>query len=297
MAYQVLMVQVLIASPGDTESARRVIRTAIEDWNAVNSETIKVAFQPLIWERDATPGFGEAPQAILNRQLVDKADVLIGTFWTRLGTPTKEAASGTAEEIKRAADAQKPVMIYFSNEPVLPDSVDLDEYSRLRAFKDELKGTSLYDSYGSEAELARKVTAHLTHIARERFGQEVFPPDAIASSPISVPHALVLAAAESDREISGLDNKGRPKYRTRYRFIIKNDGDAAAENLAFEFVPINEGDEPPQPYDAGLVSRLAPGGSLSWPLLAHMGSASQWDVIIRWEEEGVPYEERQTVRM
>ena len=76
MAYQVLMVQVLIASPGDTEVARRVIRAAIEDWNAVNSETTKVAFQPLMWERDATPGFGDAPQAILNQQLVDRSDAL-----------------------------------------------------------------------------------------------------------------------------------------------------------------------------------------------------------------------------
>ena len=188
-------------------------------------------------------------------------------------------------------------MIYFSNEPVLLDSVDFDEYSRLRAFKDGLKETSLYDSYGSEAELARKLAVHLTRMAREHFSQEASAFDAVALIPMTVPHALPLVSAESDREISGVDNNGRPKYRTRYRFVIKNDGEAAAENLTFKFAPINEGDDPPQPYDANIVSRLAPGGSLSWPLLAHMGSTSQWDVIIRWEEDGAPYEERQTVRM
>ncbi len=106
MTYQVLMVQVLIASPGDTASARTVIRTAIEDWNALNSEETKIAFQPRLWERDVVPDVGAHPQSIINRQLVDKADALIGTFWTRLGTPTLVAASGTAEEIRRAHGAR-----------------------------------------------------------------------------------------------------------------------------------------------------------------------------------------------
>ncbi len=78
---------------------------------------------------------------------------------------------------------------------------------------------------------------------------------------------------------------------------IRNDGDAAAENLTFEFVPTGDDEEPPTTFDATPVSRLAPRGSLSWPLIAHMGTASQWDVILHWEEDGVAHEDRQTVRL
>lgn len=97
--------------------------------------------------------------------------------------------------------------------------------------------------------------------------------------------------------MSGVDGRGRPKFQTRYHFLIRNDGDAAAENLTFEFVPIGAGEEPPEAFDATPVSRLAPRGSLSWPLIAHMGTAFQWDVVLRWEEDGIVHEDRQTVRL
>ncbi|QNG37882.1 hypothetical protein F1C76_15990 [Geodermatophilaceae bacterium NBWT11] len=297
MTYQVLMVQVLIASPGDTGAARTVIRTAIEDWNALNSEATKIAFQPRLWERDVLPGVGAHPQAIINQQLVDKADVLIGTFWTRLGTATETDASGTAEEIRRSHDARKPTLIYFSSQPVVPGSVDPEQYARLLKFQEELKSRSIYDSYDSEAELSRKVTAHLTLIAREYFAKDVSAFSVVTSTPRTVPRANPIGSARSEREMTGVDNKGKPKFSTRYHFVITNQGTAAAENLIFEFVPLAEGDDPPEPYNITPVSRLAPGGSLSWSLMAHMGSAFQWDAIIRWEEDGNPYEETQTVRL
>lgn len=51
-------------------------------------------------------------------QLVDKCDMAVGVFWTRLGTPTDLAASGTVEEIERLGQADKIVMLYFSRAKV-----------------------------------------------------------------------------------------------------------------------------------------------------------------------------------
>ena len=59
----------------------------------------------------------------------------MGVFWTKLGSPTGEAESGTLEEIERAAKAGKPVMLYFSHVPVDPNTVDLKQVERLRTFK------------------------------------------------------------------------------------------------------------------------------------------------------------------
>jgi len=94
MPLNALVVRVFIASPSDTVNARRALRQTLEDWNSDHAEHDKIMLLPILWERDATPEVGDPPQAIINRQLVDVADMLIGVFRTRLGTPTGEAESG-----------------------------------------------------------------------------------------------------------------------------------------------------------------------------------------------------------
>jgi hypothetical protein len=73
------VVRVLIASPGDTVNERQVLRGALEDWNGINADQ-GVMVLPLMSERDATPEMGDRPQGVINRQLVDLADLLIGVF-------------------------------------------------------------------------------------------------------------------------------------------------------------------------------------------------------------------------
>ena len=107
------VLEVLIASPSDVTAARDAITAAIHAWNGTHSEREGVILQPLRWELDARPELGDRPQAVINRQIVDRADITIAVFWTRLGTPTGHAASGTAEEIQRSFDAGRPTLLYF----------------------------------------------------------------------------------------------------------------------------------------------------------------------------------------
>ena len=41
---------------------------------------------------------GSDPQQIINSQVSDEYDIFIGILWTRFGTPTERAGSGTEEE-------------------------------------------------------------------------------------------------------------------------------------------------------------------------------------------------------
>jgi len=41
---------------------------------------------------------GDRPQAIINKQLVDDADILVAVFWTKLGTATGAAMSGSVAQ-------------------------------------------------------------------------------------------------------------------------------------------------------------------------------------------------------
>jgi hypothetical protein len=105
------------------------------DWNAVHSRDRCIVLQPVMWETHSSPAMGDRAQAIINRQILRDADLLVAIFWTRLGTPTGEAASGTVEEIEEHLKAGKPAMLYFSTAPVAQESLNLDQWRALQDFK------------------------------------------------------------------------------------------------------------------------------------------------------------------
>jgi hypothetical protein len=152
--------EVLIASPGDVPNERRVLAEVIEDWNAAHAKAMNCSLQARRWELDAIPEMGETPQGIINRQLVDDADLLFAVFGNRLGSPTGVAASGTAEEIERLRETRKPVLVYFSQAP-LPRNHDADELRRLNEYKEKLKEEGLYCEFSDLEDLRRKASRHL----------------------------------------------------------------------------------------------------------------------------------------
>ena len=95
MPIETKLYRVLIASPRDVEDERKIVREEIARWNTMHAESMAIVLLPIGWETDATPDSGVSAQAAINRQLVDNCDLLIGIFWTRIGTPTLDAASGT----------------------------------------------------------------------------------------------------------------------------------------------------------------------------------------------------------
>jgi|GEM_PF-843529 hypothetical protein len=154
--------RVLIASPADVPQEREIIREEIARWNAIHTSEMKMILMPLGWETDATPDLEEGGQAIINRQLVDICDLLIGVFWTRLGTPTLQAESGTVEEIERARNEGKRCIVYFSDQAVSPSATDQKQYKRLQKYKDELNKKGLTNTYKTIEEFREKVFRHIT---------------------------------------------------------------------------------------------------------------------------------------
>lgn len=127
---------------------------------------------PIGWETHSTPTMGDRPQAIINKQVLEGCDLLVGMFWTRIGTATGKAASGTIEEIEEHLAAGKPAMLYFSSAPVVPDSLDPDQYAALRKFKESLRDKGLYQSYDSAEDFRTKLSTQLTRKVIEIFPTE-----------------------------------------------------------------------------------------------------------------------------
>jgi hypothetical protein len=185
--------------------------------------------------------------------------------------------------------------LYFSSEPVVPESVDPDQYRRLIEFRSAMENRGLFDRYNDLDELRRKINSAVTRTLRERFAL------AIAASAVarqSGPLASLLAHVVREREMRGLSKQGRPQYSTRHRLLIENTGTGAANGLTFRFeLPGDGGGKVPATIgNENAVAKLPPGGSLEYPLLMHMGTAQQFDIIFNWSESGAQYEDRHTLR-
>jgi hypothetical protein len=132
VSYSGVVRRLLVSCPGDVPDHDLVIiRQAINHWNGVYGEDFGTALIPISWSEHAAAEFGQAPQSIINNQLVDKYDGCIAIFANRLGTPTEIAESGTAEEIHRLADSGKYVAILRSARHIDASRLDLAEATRL----------------------------------------------------------------------------------------------------------------------------------------------------------------------
>jgi hypothetical protein len=160
------ILNVLIASPSDVSAERDAVESAIQEWNGNHHERMGIMLQPVRWETHSYPASGDRPQAILNKQIVESGDILIGIFGYKLGTPTGKAQSGTIEEIEEFRKAGKYVALYFSKADV-PRSADRDQLKALEDYQRDRQKDTLYGTFQSTEELRRLVTQHLPKIVAE----------------------------------------------------------------------------------------------------------------------------------
>lgn len=194
------VIRVLIASPSDVTEERKLLTEVVNDWNAANSAARGIVLLPIKWESHAYPATGDRPQGILNEQIVDDCDILIGVFWWRLGTSTGVAASGTVEEIERLKSRGKEVMLYFSSAP-LPQDHDPEQWKSLKAYQNVVRKDTLCGEFKTADELYRLSSRHLASVinrlTRGSSAAEMVPPttDAAASPPSVVQPGTAETAA------------------------------------------------------------------------------------------------------
>ncbi|MDR0837172.1 MAG: hypothetical protein LBM94_02990 [Propionibacteriaceae bacterium] len=111
---------------------------------------------PLTFDNDVVPLTGQHPQAIINDQILKNADIVIAILWSRLGTPTPNASSGTVEEIATATYSGKPVHLFFCSASP-PASVDPEQLAALHEYESDMQSTSLYGRFATPADLAAKI--------------------------------------------------------------------------------------------------------------------------------------------
>ena len=162
MSFRSITYRVLIASPSDMPEERQIATDVIVEWNALHAATEGVVLLPVRWETHAMPEMTERPQDAINRQLVAECDLMLGMFWTKLGTNTGIANSGTLEEIDQFVSSNRPAMLYFSRRPIDPGTIDQEQHARLRQFQHETCQKALTSSFTSLDDLRRILFRDLT---------------------------------------------------------------------------------------------------------------------------------------
>ncbi len=234
MSFQANVLRLMIASPGDVTEERGIVTEEIHRWNDANAFARKLVLLPVKWETHSTPQLGDHPQTIINRQLLDEADIVIGIFGTRIGTPTEEYVSGTVEEIKKQVAAGKMAKIYFSDVPVHPSSLNPAQYASLQQFREECRSAGLYATFNSAQQFRTDFSHHLNlelNQARYLWLIVTEPPTQPSTSDLS-PESLRLikaAASSSDGMVISQETLGGDGLRAGEEELMDGSNRSAAK--------------------------------------------------------------------
>lgn len=145
--FEARVYNIMIGAPSDIKEEINIAREVLYKWNCLNSMYDNIVLNLLYWESNTYPCLMQAQKSI-NEQIVNKSDLMICVFGTKLGTPINGFPSGTAEEIERHRIRGKNVMVFFRGENDM-SNVDIDNFSELLKFKKDISGKVYYAEYNN----------------------------------------------------------------------------------------------------------------------------------------------------
>lgn len=173
MPQQIIEYRLFIASPGDVQAERDIIRAVVNEYNLVNNiNSVKIVC--IGWENDIYPSVGDDPQDAVNIQVADRYDIFVGIFWGRFGTPTKRESSGTKEEFEIAYSKFQmdknsvSILMYFKTESIEFENIDPLQIANIKEFKMELTQRGvLYKQFRETKEFEQMFRLNLASLMQD----------------------------------------------------------------------------------------------------------------------------------
>ena len=140
----------------------------------LSDSDLDIRLELVMWETDTYPSIGKDVQSTINEQIGDDYDIFVGLMWTRFGTPTPRAGSGTEEEFNLALEkltnnpANTRILFYFKDLP--PESlskIDLIQLGKINEFREQLQSKGLLGSYKDLEKFKELARNHLLKHARD----------------------------------------------------------------------------------------------------------------------------------
>ncbi|WP_139306521.1 hypothetical protein [Nocardioides exalbidus] len=314
------MTQILLSSPSDLDSGhRQIILDQTRSWNADHGRIYGVHFSVVDWKDNAAAGVGDYAQAVLNAQIVDESDAGLVVFTDRMGTPTRDFPSGTAEEIDLLLGLGRDVAVLRNECPRPPITTPdgLRQKQALDRYVESLYAGALVKSYTTLDELRREIDLVLSFLARKQRREAdaglTEPVDDREVGPIR-PETLTNATVSAGGEVlerglwprvevsesSVTDSRGRLRTRRRWSLVLESTLSTPVSDISLRFE--DGAGAVVDDFDLGRtadqhIELLPPRGSVSFPLIQAFGSRSQAMCVVTWHDaEGVEHETRASVR-
>ncbi|WP_227769592.1 DUF4062 domain-containing protein [Hymenobacter sp. 15J16-1T3B] len=174
MAKSLTHISIFLASPSDLQQERKAVAETVIELNGVLRTTMNVCLDLLTWETHSFPSVGEDAQDVINKQIGEDYDIFLGLMWSRFGSVTGRAGSGTEEEFNRAYDnhlkssGKTKVMMYFGSKPIVFEDIDVDQIVKIKEFKKKTQDMGvLHSSFTDVDDLVRLLKLHLPHHIKE----------------------------------------------------------------------------------------------------------------------------------
>lgn len=187
--------KIVIASPGDVAAERKAAERIINEVSRHYATSQGVILSTWRWEVDSYPGFhAKGPQGLIDELMeIEKADLVVGIFWKRFGTPTTDSASGAEHELIKAWNAcringQPQVMVYFNQakaSPTTPEEVK--QWGAVLEFKERFPREGMWWNYTGTQEFKKYFQNHLQNYLKSRLTKS--PPKIPISCHFDAPRA------------------------------------------------------------------------------------------------------------
>lgn len=163
---EIKQIKLFIACPNDIIDEKKRIKLITEEINKTSGKQNSFSLELLNWDMDTYTQIGSDAQDVINLQIDNQYDILIGILWKKIGTPTKRGKSGTIEEINRAiSNIEKEQLIFFKTTSVPINEIDTEQLSKVNTYKKELSQRGvLYKEYSSSEIFEQLIRINLTNL-------------------------------------------------------------------------------------------------------------------------------------
>jgi hypothetical protein len=242
------VVRVVAVSPGDVQAERQKLQAVVDELNREIAPSRGCRLDLWRWETDASPGLHLlGPQGKIDELMqIEAADIVVGIFWKRFGTPTHESGSGTEHELRNAWAAWKDhgrpdVMVYFCTRAYAPQAPDeVAQWQRVLEFQRELPEAQLGWRYRSVGDFEALVRKHLTSFILARITAPEPPAASAMSSRLRFNLPVVAASFRGrERELASLGDAVRGSERVVVTQAITGLGGVGKSQLAAAYAHRN----------------------------------------------------------
>lgn len=210
--------QIFVASPSDVAEERKIAEEVINEFNLSQDANRDIRLELIMFETHTRPSIGGDAQSVINSQIGDEYDILLGIMWGRFGSQTNRAESGTEEEFNRAysrlksAPGSVQIMFYFKDAGIPPSKTVPEQLAKVQDFK-KLIGSEyggLYHEFETAEQFRTKLRLHLSMLVNDWRKARSTPTSGTTTTPAAIadtddPLANLTALTDEDSEEGLID--------------------------------------------------------------------------------------------